>query len=60
MNIIIKTILILVGGFFFGCLGAFIFNAINSGIGFMLGIMFFAVLYCMLTLAEPYNNNLSE
>jgi len=56
----IQIILVLLGGFLFGILGAFIFNHINSALGFTFGTMLFAVLYCCYTLNEPYDNNISN
>jgi len=52
----IKTIIsIIPGGFLFGVIGSHIFSF--HALGFIIGVMIFAVGYCCLTLDDPPDNS---
>lgn len=55
-----RFLLTVLGGLLAGIFGVWILAPIGSAFGFVIGVMAFAVLYCLFTLDDPYDNNLSN
>jgi len=53
MKYYLRIILIILGGFLSGLLGSYLFATINSNLGFVIGIMIFAVMFCTATVGDP-------